>query len=207
MIWELLLTGWLIGFSIAMPLGAIGTLCLRYALLHGMRYGLISGLGVALADAACALIAGYSITTISEWLNAYSLIVHVIGVSFLWYIGVRLLLSKPIDPTTIHNQQSKRYVVWEMFYLTFFNPLTILTFIGIYGGFNLIATQSSPLLTFLLATGVFVGSMTWWLVLSYGVSSFRKKLTMRSFKIINQIAGCLILLFAVFATLSLFTSI
>lgn len=45
-----LLQGALIGFSIAMPVGPIGLLCIRNSLSWGARYGFTTGMGAAAAD-------------------------------------------------------------------------------------------------------------------------------------------------------------
>jgi threonine/homoserine/homoserine lactone efflux protein len=48
---KLFLEGILFGFLIAVPVGPIGLLCINRALSGGAAYGLVSGLGIATADA------------------------------------------------------------------------------------------------------------------------------------------------------------
>jgi threonine/homoserine/homoserine lactone efflux protein len=47
MLSDFLLKGCIIWFSIAMPVGPIGLLCIRNSIAKGMIYGLMSGLGAA----------------------------------------------------------------------------------------------------------------------------------------------------------------
>lgn len=63
-----LLTGLIIGFAIAAPVGPIGVLCIRRTLAHGRTVGLLSGLGAATADAFYGCVAGFGLTAISTLL-------------------------------------------------------------------------------------------------------------------------------------------
>ena len=45
------LKGVVIGLSMAVPVGPIGILCIRRTLMEGRMSGLVSGLGLATADA------------------------------------------------------------------------------------------------------------------------------------------------------------
>jgi threonine/homoserine/homoserine lactone efflux protein len=49
--------GFLLGLSVAAPVGPIGLLCIRRSLALGSRYGLVTGLGAATADAFYGVIA------------------------------------------------------------------------------------------------------------------------------------------------------
>jgi len=62
------LEGVVIGFSMAVPVGPIGILCIRRTLTGGRLSGFVSGLGVATADAVYGCIAGFGLTFISDFL-------------------------------------------------------------------------------------------------------------------------------------------
>ena len=66
---ELLFKGLMIGFSIAMPVGPIGLLCIRNVLTFGILCGLVTGLGAACADAIYGAMAGFGVTAISTFLE------------------------------------------------------------------------------------------------------------------------------------------
>uniref|UniRef100_A0ACD5GSR0 Uncharacterized protein n=1 Tax=Desertifilum tharense IPPAS B-1220 TaxID=1781255 RepID=A0ACD5GSR0_9CYAN len=67
-----LLRGFIIGFSIAAPVGPIGILCIRATLANGRLAGFVSGLGAASADAIYGCIAGFGLTFISNLLVTHS---------------------------------------------------------------------------------------------------------------------------------------
>lgn len=65
---NLFLKGVVIGLSMAVPVGPIGILCIRRILVEGRVAGLVSGLGVAIADMVYGSIAGFGLTLISDFL-------------------------------------------------------------------------------------------------------------------------------------------
>ena len=56
----------LIGLSIAAPVGPIGALCIRRTLTDGRLPGLLTGLGAATADGCYGAIAGFGLTIIAN---------------------------------------------------------------------------------------------------------------------------------------------
>jgi len=63
---SLFIKGFIIGFSIAAPVGPIGILCIQRTLSGGNLQGLVSGLGAATADALYGFIAAFGLTFISN---------------------------------------------------------------------------------------------------------------------------------------------
>ena len=63
----LLLKSLLIGIAIAAPVGPIGVLCINRTLKYGLLAGLITGTGVATADAIYGCISGFGLTFISSF--------------------------------------------------------------------------------------------------------------------------------------------
>jgi threonine/homoserine/homoserine lactone efflux protein len=67
---SLLLRGFLLGFAVAASPGPIFFLCLRRTFLRGRLYGLLSGLGVATADAFYAAIAAFGVAAVTTAIAA-----------------------------------------------------------------------------------------------------------------------------------------
>jgi threonine/homoserine/homoserine lactone efflux protein len=80
---QLLLSGLVLGFSIAAPVGPIGVLCIRRTLAEGRLNGLVSGLGAATADAVYGCIAAFGLAFISDLLVQQQLGLRVVGGAFL----------------------------------------------------------------------------------------------------------------------------
>jgi threonine/homoserine/homoserine lactone efflux protein len=192
-------TGLILGFSIAAPVGPIGVLCIRRTLAHGRITGLMSGLGAASADAIYGAIAAFGLTFISNLLTQQQNWLRLGGGLFLLYLGARTFFSPVTDkPTTLRSGGSFGAYT-STFVLTLTNPITILSFAAIFAGFDLGAESRSYASAALLVLGVFAGSTLWWLSLSTAVSLLRKQATPRVMLWINRISGLVIFAFGMLA--------
>ena len=79
--------GFIIGISIAAPVGPIGILCIQRTLTGGKIYGLITGLGAATADAVYGSMAAFGLTFISNFLVQQQYWFRLLGGIFLCYLG------------------------------------------------------------------------------------------------------------------------
>jgi len=197
----LLLRGFVIGLSIAAPVGPIGVLCIRRTLAEGRMAGFVSGLGAATADMLFGCVAGFGLTFISNALLAQQFWFQLIGGLFLCYLGVRTLLSRPAEIAAVAKSRGMLGSYTSTLFLTLTNPLTIFAFAAIYAGLGAAAGDYSAAL--ILITGVFAGSAMWWLLLSGGVSLFRTRFTTRSLLWVNRVSGVVIVGFGLFALSSL----
>jgi threonine/homoserine/homoserine lactone efflux protein len=193
---SLLLTGSLIGLSIAMPMGPIGMLCLRYSLSKGKSFGLASGMGVALADALCGALAAIGLTALMTFVENNHSLLQLFGSFFLFYFGYKTMRAKrKMDNEPVISSSHLR-VFLLMFFITLSNPLTILSFTGIYASIGLDGLEQDFFAIAFLSLGVFLGSATWWLILSSGSSYFGAKITENSTVIIDRIIGSFIMFFS-----------
>ena len=84
------LKGVVIGFSMAVPVDPIGIVCIRRTLMKGRLSGLVSGLGVATADAVFGCIAGFGLTFIPDFLISQQVWLRFMGGLFLCALGLKL---------------------------------------------------------------------------------------------------------------------
>jgi len=197
------LKGLVIGFSIAAPVGPIGMLCLRRTLAEGRLSGFVSGLGAATADAFYGFIAGFGLTAISTFLVDQQAWLRLIGGVFLIFLGVRYFLSKPREQSLVVGKGSVVGGYVSTLFLTLTNPVTILSFAGIFAGLGLGSTSQDYGSAIALVAGVFTGSAAWWFVLSAIASLFRAKVTFERLRWVNRISGIIIAGFGVAALVSL----
>ena len=203
MVIGLFLRGLLIGLSIAAPVGPIGVLCIRRTLAEGRVAGLVSGLGAATADMLFGCVAGFGLTFISGVLLEQQLWLRLVGGLFLCYLGVRTLLSRPAEVAATAQGKGLLAAYTSTLFLTATNPLTIFAFAAIYAGLGAAVGNYGAALT--LVSGVFTGSVLWWLLLSGGVSLFRAKFDALSLLWVNRVSGVVIVGFGLFALSSLLT--
>lgn len=195
---ELFGRGLLIGFLIAMPVGPIGLLCIQRTLAHGRAIGLASGLGAASADALYGAIAAFGLTLVSVFLMRQSVWLGVIGGLFLCYLGMRTLLAASTQQAAHAEQHNLLTAYGSTLLLTVTNPMTILSFLGIFAAAGFASESEDALQASALVLGVFLGSAAWWLLLSGGVSLLRTRVTAGVMTWINRIAGIAIVGFGIY---------
>jgi threonine/homoserine/homoserine lactone efflux protein len=194
--------GCILGICIAAPVGPIGVLCIKRTLRSGRWSGFFSGLGAAFADGLFGGIAAFSLTTISSLLISMQPYLKLVGGLFLCYLGLKTFLEKP----AILNALTHKKALWRdfssTFALTLTNPMTILSFMGIFAGLGLTLGSYRYAEASSLVAGVFVGSLIWWMLLAEGVTFFRHRVNEKIMKRINQITGIMILGFGLYSIAS-----
>ena len=198
-----LMRGLIIGFSIAATVGPMCILCINRTLHKGQLYGLVSGLGIATADAVYGSIAGFGLTVITSFLVSQQMWIHLIGGLFLVYLGIKTTFTRPAERAAAAKADGFVGAYISTFLLTLTNPLTILSFAAIFAGIGVGGASNSYLSATLVVCGVFLGSVSWWCILTSGISLLRKRFTARWLLWINRISGVIILLFGILALLSL----
>ncbi|MEX2012111.1 MAG: LysE family transporter [Chloroflexota bacterium] len=189
-----------LGFTIAAAVGPISLLTIRRTLAHGQLYGLVSGLGVALADATYAGIAAFGLTAVTSVLVGGRGALGVIGGAVLVWLGARTLVSRPSAAATDAARPGLVAAFASIYALTMTNPMTILSFAALFAALGLSSGTLADAVA--LTLGVLVGSALWWLVLTTVVGRLRSRVTTRGLTWVNRISGALILAFGVAAIVS-----
>ena len=194
---EAFVKGVILGFAIAAPVGPIGILCIRRTLAHGRWIGFVSGLGAATADGLYGLVAALGLTALSSFLVQQVHILQAIGGLFLCYLAINIFRAAPTVREAIASDG--RYA-WRAYgstlALTLTNPMTILSFIGIFSGLAL------PDARLVLVLGVISGSVLWWFVLSLLAGMLQTRLHTAGIRYINYASGCILLVFGVYSLLT-----
>lgn len=204
---SLVLRGFALGFAVAASPGPIFFLCLRRTLVSGRLYGLLSGLGVATADACYAALATFGVAAVSVALGVGRRPLALAGGAALIVVGVRILLERPAASGPA-AEPSGRGLIWayaSTLGLTVTNPATIVSFAALAATLGL-GTAGSWLRPATVVAGVFLGSAAWWGVLVVATSSLRPRLTPAAVRGISVFSGAAIAVLGMFALLSAFSS-
>jgi threonine/homoserine/homoserine lactone efflux protein len=201
---SLFLKGFVIGMIIAVPVGPIGLLCVNRTLSKGPLYGLVSGLGVATADAVSGGVVALGLTFVSSFLIAKMIWLRLIGGIFLCYLGVKIFATEPKPQSMIDKENKNLLAAYaSTFLLTFSNPLTLLSFVAIYAGWGVEDLSTHRLLAAILTLGIFCGSASWWVALSGGMPVLRVMFTHDGLRWVHRISGAIIAGFGFIVLLSL----
>ena len=209
----LLLKAMLAGFVVAVPIGAIGAMCLRRSLQGRWMAGLVTGLGAAIADAVLATAAMFGLSLLTHYILDNRRPVLLIGGLFLIFIGCRMIMKRhpklDAEAPTV-NDQLRRWRAWPAalatgFTLTIVNPATLLAFVGAFAGLGLFQDQPQNLLrAWIVIVGAFTGSMLWWATLTGTAVAVRRHLSLNFVVVLNVLLGLLVLGFGFVGLLSTF---
>lgn len=191
----LLIKGVILGFSVAAPIGPIGMLCIRRTLSQGALVGFISGLGVATADMLYGFIVGLGLKGVASFLVKAHLWLHLLGGIFLCYLGVQIFLSQPGVKTATAQGAGMLKAYFSTFLLTLANPATILSFTAVLAGLGLLESPGGVGAALILVLGIFLGSTSWWLILSNGVNLLRSRFNGPAMLWVNRLSGTIIAIF------------
>jgi threonine/homoserine/homoserine lactone efflux protein len=201
---SLIIAGIAAGLLISVPLGPVGVLIIRKTLNRGRYAGYFGGAGATLADTFFAIIAGFGVSIITNFIDDYQTEIRIVGGIILMILAYRIFTSSVVEQI---RQKGKKSTLWADFMHTYFltlsNPLTIIVIGAIFaaGGPGKDAGQVEILT---LIIGVFAGASSWWLTLVTLVNLFRKKIRLKSLWYLNKITGVIIFLFGVFVMLTAF---
>jgi threonine/homoserine/homoserine lactone efflux protein len=194
--------GLAIGVLVAMPVGPVNLLCLQRALERGFWGGVAAGLGVVIGDGLIALFAALGVGAVSGAIKHYRLTVQTLGGLALLIFGIRLYLNEPRvmrdehadgRPTTLAD------FAWDIpqtFFLTITNPGAVLALFAIFGGISSFVEVETHIDAFAIVAAIMGGSLAWWMILSHTIGRFRHHLDLGKLKLVNRIAGFLLVCFS-----------
>jgi threonine/homoserine/homoserine lactone efflux protein len=196
---ELLVRGLVLGFTIAAAVGPISVLCIRRTLAEGRTVGLVSGLGVATADATYGAIAAFGLTAITDLLVDWRQPLAIVGGLFLLWIAWKTFRSVPGEAamTVEGDRRGLPGAYLSTLGLTLTNPMTILSFAALFVGLGV--TAEDALGAAVLTAGVFLGSAAWWVILTTVVGALRTRITPTWLRRVNIVSGLVIGAFALVA--------
>lgn len=203
----LALRGFILGFTIAAAVGPISLLVIRRTIAEGRLYGLVSGMGVATADATYGAIAAFGLAAITDVLVNARTVLGLVGGVFLLWLAWQTVRSAPTEAATAPPTRRRGYAgaYLSILALTMANPMTILSFGALFAGLGVTSGSTGGAATVVL--GVLVGSATWWVVLTTVISLLRARLTAAWIHRINVASGLVIGAFALVAIWSALSSL
>jgi threonine/homoserine/homoserine lactone efflux protein len=191
--------GLVVGFTIAAAVGPISLLTIRRTIAHGPLHGLVSGLGVATADASYAGIAAFGLTAVAGLLISARAALGVVGGALILLIGLRTIRSRPGEVASSAEPPGLASAFGSIYALTLANPMTILSFAAIFAGFGFAAGATSLGDAAALTLGVWIGSGLWWVVLTTVVGWLRGVVSYRGLTWVNRLSGAALMVFGLMA--------
>ncbi|UPM54065.1 LysE family translocator [Gottfriedia acidiceleris] len=192
----LLVKSFILGLSVSAPVGPIGLLCIQRIISRGKTAGIMTGLGASSANLFYASIAAFSFSIVSSFLIEQEFVLRIVGAIFLFYLGIKTFLKRPVKTASNLEGEGMVSMFLSSFLLMITNPVTILNFVAMFAGLGFDQRSTSIGSAFSLILGVFIGAISWWLILSSVVSLFRNKITTH-LGLVNKMAGLMIVVLGI----------
>ncbi len=196
---DLLVKGFIIGVVVSAPLGPVGVLCIQRTLNKGRWYGFVTGLGASLSDIAYALLTGYGMSFIYDFISANQFYLQVLGSIMLFAFGVYTFRSNPVHSLRPVSSTKGTYLhnFVTAFAVTLSNPLIIFLFIGLFARFTFVTPQIHLYEQIIGYVAVALGAFTWWFCITFFVSKLRTRFNVRGIWMINRVIGGVVIVLAV----------
>lgn len=186
------LTGFGLGFLVALQVGPMSLFLMRCTLRGGWRAGVAVGAAIALVDGAYAACGAAGVTPLLA-VEPVRLALGLIGAVLLIGLGVRTLHGAFLIRSGLETP-AEAYRPRRAFLAglagTASNPATIISWAAIFAAANAGgAATRSPAGEVLLVLGVTLGSLTWVLALASGLAAVRARIGTRALRVADGLAG------------------
>lgn len=196
---DLLVKGLIVGVVVSAPLGPVGVLCIQRTLNKGRWYGFVTGLGAALSDIGYALITGYGMSFMDDFLAKNQVLLQIIGSIMLFFFGIYTFRSNPVQSIRPVSSTPGSYLhnFVTAFFVTLSNPLIIFLFIGLFARFSFVMPGSPIGFQLVGYLAIVLGALLWWFGITYFVNKVRTRFNLRGIWILNRVIGIVVMLISV----------
>ncbi len=194
---EMIVKGAIIGIVVSAPMGPTGVLCIQRTLNKGRWYGFATGCGAALSDIIYAIITGYGMSFVVDYIEDPHLLfwMKLVGCALLFIFGIYTFHSNPAGEirNVSHNKGSLVTTFITGFSTTFLNPGIVFLFLAMFGQFTFIVPDN-PIPQIAGYIFIVIGALLWWFVLSWLVDKVRNRFEERGLWIINRVIGVIVMI-------------
>jgi threonine/homoserine/homoserine lactone efflux protein len=186
------LRGLIMGVLMAAPIGAVGVMCVKRAVSGAWLRALAVGLGSATVDALFGMIAGLGLTIIATFIVEHQMVLGLAGGLIVTGIGVATYLSHPrAESPGLETERLPRDFA-KAFMLSIANPATFLGALGLFAALGPADAQTTRATAVMLVSGVFCGSLLWWVFLAAVARLFRGNFGPQTLERFSKVEGILI---------------
>ena len=196
--------GLLTGFLVALPPGAMAVVCIQRTLSKSSKSGFISGLGATTGNVISATIATFFLGIVLPFIEKnFDILKTIFGILII-LLGISIFIKNPAKQIKKKNVDKKENL-WgdflSVFLIALANPAFILTYMAFFAFFEINKEEVDHLKGIWLISGVFVGTMLWWLIFVTGINHLRGRFHIRYILYLNKIAGSVIIVLGIAAIL------
>ncbi len=202
---QLLLTGVVVGFLVAAPVGPVAVLCIQRTLLDGRLTGYATGLGATLADTVFGALAVLSVGAVESFLTDNRMVIQGLGGGILVVLGGHAVWkSRTLSHTAVSHahttgHETLVHAFATAFAVTLFNPITFIAFISLFAAIHVLEAIDGLIDSWVVIFGILAGAAAWWFILATISAWLRSSFTGKGLAWLNAGSGLIILVFGLYA--------
>ena len=192
---HIIISGLLIGILVSAPMGPIGVLCIQRTLNKGRMSGLATGLGASLSDLFYALLTGFGISIVIDFIESNQAPLQIAGSFVLCCFGIYLYRQNPARNIRKRLNQKSSFTqdFASAFLLTLSNPLILFLLIGLFARLNFFVPGMRIGHYILGYVSIILGAFIWWFTITFIIDKVRTRFNLRSLWLINRSIGIIII--------------
>ncbi len=193
---DLAFKGLIVGVVASAPMGPVGVLSVQRTLNKGRWYGFVTGIGAAFSDMVYALVTGFGMSFVMDFVSKPRTMhwLQVVGALMLFAFGYYTFRSNPTEnlrPTS-PNKGTMFHNAFTGFALTISNPLIIFLFVALFARFAFVV-PNHPVEQAIGYICIFWGAVLWWYFLSYGINKVRARFKVSGIVWLNRTIGVVVM--------------
>ena len=194
-----IIKGFIVGFCASVPMGPIAILVVQKTLNKGRRAGLVAGLGATVVDTLYAIIALFALAFAQQLIERHENLILLAGGALLAVIGVTMSLSNPLR-RKIHDKghssfSSKDFL--QAIAMGISNPMAIFVMFALFAFFGIAAETPRDWNVAPIILSLSGGSVTYWFLMSWALSRFRDKFSLRTILWISRVMGAVVIIIGI----------
>lgn len=191
-----IIKGFVIGICASMPVGPIAILVVQKTLSKGRYAGFVSGLGASVVDTVYAILALFALAFAQQMIERHENLILLAGGSILTLIGISMALSNPLRKKVKDDGKStyssKDFL--QAMAMGVSNPMAIFVMFALFAFFGVAAETPHDWNVAPIVLSVSAGSVTYWFTLSWALSKFRDKFSLRTILWISRVMGAMVII-------------
>ena len=191
-----MLKGFVIGAAAAMPVGPIAILVIQKTMSKGRQAGFVTGLGASVVDTMYATIALFALAFAQSVIEKHENIILLVGGAILSLIGVSMALSNPFSKrkkTDSRSSVSSKDFL-QAIAMGISNPMAIFVMFTLLAFFGVAQDTPRDWNVAPIILSISTGSVTYWFTMSWLLSSFRDRFSLRTLLWISRIMGAIVII-------------
>ena len=193
-----MLKGFLVGMCASAPIGPIAILVVQKSLSKGHMSGFVSGLGASVVDTLYAFIAIFALAFAQKLIEAHQNLILLVGGGVLALLGVMMAFSNPFrrmkddEDSSVSPKDFGQAVAMGLS-----NPMAIFVMFTLFAFFGLADSAPHNWRVTPIILSVSAGSVTYWFLVSWMLSRFRKSFKMNTILWISRITGAIVVIIGI----------